>query len=116
MPSKSKALKKSSRKLLPKPDRNVHLSKYGYETSKKASSRKASLKRASNKMGALPVLKRLNLIRNITRPDLEVKKVLSKDVEYMKEIYEKEKSRQSRAKAGSKKAKKSKSKKSSRKI
>ena len=70
--------------------------------------RKASLKRASSKMGALPVLKRLNLIRNITRPDLEVKKVLSKDVEYMKGIYEKEKARQSRAKAGSKKAKKSK--------
>jgi hypothetical protein len=100
--------KKSSRKLLPKPDRNIHLSKYGYETSKKASSRKSSLKRASSKMGALPVLKRLNLIRNLTRPDLQVKNILSKDVEYMKEIYEKEKSRQSRAKAGSKKAKKSK--------
>jgi hypothetical protein len=103
MPGKSK---KSSRKLLPKPNKNVHLSKYGYETSKKTSSRKSSLKRASSKMGVLPVLKRLNLIRNITRPDLEVKKVLSKDVEFMKKIYEKEKSRQSRAKAGSKKAKK----------
>ena len=103
---KSKKSKKSSRKLLPKPDRNVHLSKYGYETSKKASTRKASLKRASAKMGALPVLKRLNLIRNLTRPDLEVKNVLSKDVDYMKKIYEKEKVRQSRAKAGSKKAKK----------
>lgn len=106
MPGKSS--KKSSRKLLPKPDRNIHLSKYGYETSKKAASRKSSLKRASAKMGALPVLKRLNLIRNITRPDLEVKKVLSRDVEYMKKIYEKEKERQSRAKAGSKKSKKSK--------
>jgi hypothetical protein len=50
------------------------------------------------------------LIRNLTRPDLQVKNILSKDVEYMKEIYEKEKSRQSRAKAGSKKAKKSKKK------
>lgn len=103
MPGKSK---KSSKNLLPKPDKNVHLSKYGYETSKKASTRKTSLKRASTKMGALPVLKRLNLIRNLTRPDLKVKKVLSSDVEYMKKIYEKEKSRQSRAKAGSKKAKK----------
>jgi hypothetical protein len=107
MSGKSKKSKKSSKKLLPKPDKNVHLSKYGYETSKKTSSRKTSLKRASAKMGALPVLKRLNLIRNLTRPDLEVKNILSKDVEYMKKIYEKEKQRQSRAKAGSKKAKKS---------
>jgi len=91
MPGKTKKSKKSTKKLLPKPDINVHLSKYGYETSKKASSRKTSLKRASAKMGALPVLKRLNLIRNLTRPDLEVKKVLSKDVEYMKKIYGKEK-------------------------
>ena len=108
MPGKTKKSKKTSRKLLPKPDKNVHLSKYGYVTSKKASTRKASLKRASAKMGALPVLKRLNLIRNLTRPDLEVKNVLSKDVEYMKKIYEKEKVRQARAKAGSKKSKKSK--------
>ena len=108
----SKASSKSSKKLLPKPDKNVHLSKFGYVTSKKTSTRKASLKRASAKMGALPVLKRLNLIRNITRPDLEVKKTLSMDVNYMKKIYEKEKERQSRAKAGSKK---SKSKKNSRK-
>jgi hypothetical protein len=90
MPGKSKKSKKS-KKLLPKPDKNVHLSKYGYKTSKKASSRKSSLKRASSKIGALPVLKRLNLIRNITRPDLEVKNILSKDVEYMKKIYKKEK-------------------------
>jgi len=107
MPIKYKKSKKSSIKLLPKPDKNVHLSKYGYETSKKASTRKASLKRASAKIGALPVLKRLNLIRNITRPDLEVKNILSKDVEYMKKIYKKEKPIQLRAKTGSKKAKKS---------
>jgi hypothetical protein len=99
-----KGSKKGSKKLLPKPNRSIHLSKYGYTTSKKESTRKLSLNKASAKMGSLPVLKRLNLIRNLTRPELEVKKVLSKDVEYMKEIYKKEKVRQTRAKAGSKKA------------
>jgi len=111
MPGKKASRKSSKRgsiKLLPKPDRNIHLSKYGYKTDKNTQSRQSSLKKASDKMGTLPVLKRLNLIRNITRPDLSVKKVLGQDVEYMKKIYEKEKARQARSKAGSKKAKKSK--------
>lgn len=91
--------------LLPRPDPNVHLSKLGYSTSKKASARQRSLKRASKKYGTLQVLKRINLIRNITsvKTSDKTKKahdVMGKDVDFMKKLYKKEKSTMSR---GSKK-------------
>jgi hypothetical protein len=99
-------------KLLPHPDPNVHLSKQGYSTAKKSSSRHKSLKRSSAKYGTLPVLKRLNLIRNLTAPDLKAHDVMSKDVNYMKKLYKHEKEKkQSRTKSkknskkGSKKTK-----------
>jgi hypothetical protein len=97
-------------KLLPRPDKSVnapHLSKYGYSTAKKSSSRHESLKRSSKKYGTLPVLKRLNLIRNITSPDLKAHKVMSSDVEYMKKLYKNEKT-QSRSKKSKKNKKTSK--------
>ena len=104
--------------LLPRPDPNVHLSKLGYSTSKKSSARQNSLKRASKKYGTLPVLKRINLIRNITstKTSDKTKKahdVMGKDVEFMKKLYKKEKSTMSRQK--SKKSSKKGSKKNSRK-
>ena len=102
-------------KLLPKPDpAGIHLSKYGYSTSKTQSKRRSSLKRTSKKHGALPVLKRLNLIRNITstKTSEKTKKahdIMSKDVEYMKKLYAREKEREiSRSKKGSKNKSKSK--------
>ena len=88
-------------KLLPRPDKSAyapHLSKQGYSTAKKASLRHESLKRSSKKYGTLPVLKRLNLIRNITSPDLKAHTVMSSDVEYMKKLYKNEK-KQSRSKS-----------------
>ncbi len=101
-------------KLLPQPDPNgIHLSKYGYSTSKKESQRRSSLKRTSKKYGALPVLKRLNLIRNITSTTTSEKtkkahNVMSRDVNYMKKLYAKEKKN---SKKPSKKTSKKKSKK-----
>lgn len=95
--------------LLPHPDKShdaPHLSKFGYATSKKASARHESLKRSSKKYGTLPVLKRLNLIRNITAPEQKSHKVMSQDVEYMKKLYKNEKI--SRPKVFSKKTKKTK--------
>lgn len=99
--------------LLPRPDRSAsapHLSKQGYSTAKKASSRHESLKKSSKKYGTLPVLKRLNLIRNLTAPDLKAHDVMSKDVEYMKKLYKNEKeqklSRSKSSKKGSKSSKK----------
>ena len=81
------------RKLLPKPDTKYHhLSKYGYKLSSKKETRHSSLKRASKKYGTLPVLKRVNLIRNITNPQLiENKKKLASDVKFMTQLYNKEK-------------------------
>ena len=94
-------------KLLPHPDPNVHLSKQGYSTAKKSSSRHESLKRSSAKYGTLPVLKRLNLIRNLTAPDLKAHDVMSKDVNYMKKLYKHEKEKkQSRTKGSKKNSKK----------
>jgi hypothetical protein len=81
-------------KLLPRPDKSPsapHLSKQGYSTKKNAQSRHESLKKSSKKYGTLPVLKRLNLIRNITAPNLKAHEVMSKDVDYMKKIYKQEK-------------------------
>ena len=106
----------STIKLLPRPDKSadaLHLSKQGYSTAKKSLMRHESLKRSSKKYGTLPVLKRLNLIRNITAPNLQAHKVMSSDVEYLKKLYKHEKtqSRQSskksrKSKKGSKKSRK----------
>ena len=90
--------------LLPRPDPNVHLSKFGYSTSQSASKRHNSLKKSSKQYGTLPVLKRLNLIRNITSTKTSEKTkeshdIMSKDVEYMKKIYKQEKKVQSRQKS-----------------
>ena len=97
--------------LLPRPDPNIHLSKLGYSTSKNALSRQNSLKKASKKYGTLPVLKRINLIRNITstKTSDKTKKahdVMGKDVEFMKKLYKKEKSTISRQKGSKKSSKK----------
>jgi hypothetical protein len=82
-----------ARKLLPKPDTKYHhLSKYGYKLSSKKETRHNSLKRASKKYGTLPVLKRVNLIRNITNPELtKNKKKLASDVKFMTQLYNREK-------------------------
>ncbi len=77
-------------KTLPRLSEDVHLSKYGYSLKKKASSRRASLKRASRDIGTLPVLKRTNLIANYTAVP-ENKAKLRADVEYLKRQYSKEK-------------------------
>ena len=63
--SKKSKKSKSVNRLLPPIDTNIHLSDYGYSLNKTEKARKTSLKRASKK-GVLPVLKRLNLIRNYT--------------------------------------------------
>lgn len=77
-------------KTLPKLSDDIHLSKFGYSLKNKASSRRASLKRASRKIGTLPILKRTNLIANYTAVP-ENKAKLRADVEYLKRQYSKEK-------------------------
>lgn len=102
------------RRLLPKPDDEYHLSKFGYSLSHKRSSRRSSLKAASKKYGTLQVLKRVNLIRNITNPKNETKNKLSSDVNFMKDLYKKEKRSMSRT--GSKKTQRKTTRKTTRKI
>ena len=76
----------------------------GYSLSEKRNSRQSSLKAASKKYGTLQVLKRVNLIRNITNSQNENKNKLSSDVNFMKDLYKKQKKTMSRA--GSKKGSK----------
>jgi hypothetical protein len=86
----SKTSKKSN-KSLPPIDTNIHLSDYGYSLNKTEKVRKTSLKRASKKEGSvLPVLKRLNLIRNYTSIKSNKTK-MTKDVDFLKKEYKKEK-------------------------
>ena len=98
----------SKRILLPRPGDEIHLSSQGYTTHQSDTQRKASLKRASKKYGTLPVLRRLNLIRNITAPELPAHKIMGKDVKYMKSLYshEKQLSRQKSKKSSKKTSKK----------
>ena len=72
---------------LPKPSQETHLANTGYELRKSQKQRRQSLDVASKKNGTLPVLKRLNLIRNLTKRGTVNKKKLTKDVEYMKTKY-----------------------------
>lgn len=79
-------------KILPKPDPNVHLHDYGYVVNKNSEQRKKALKRASRELGTLPVLRRLNLLANYNKSNIEVEKKMRDDVEYMKrqhKIYKK---------------------------
>jgi hypothetical protein len=86
-----------SRRLLPQPGQGYHLSKFGYSLSHEKSSRHSSLKAASKKYGTLPVLKRINLIRNITSSEYETKKKLTADVNFMKKLYKKESTQMARS-------------------
>ena len=81
----------SKKGLLPQPSDNVHLSKYGYSTSKSRLSREKALRKSSKKLGTLPVLRRLNLIKNISA-DKKTKKIMKRDVNFLKKQYKKEKS------------------------
>ncbi|ATZ81033.1 n-acetyltransferase [Bodo saltans virus] len=76
---------------LPQPNKDVHLSKFGYSLSQNEKERRTSLKRASKRLGTLSVMRRVNLIRNLSRHDSKQKQKLSKDVEFMKSQYKKTK-------------------------
>lgn len=81
----------TKKNILPKISGDIHLSDYGYTLKNKEKSRKTSLKRASKKEGTLTTLRHLNLIRNYTKSVPKNYKKLSKDVEFLKKEYVKEK-------------------------
>lgn len=79
------------KKILPKIDKNISLSSFGYKLSKSDKTRKTSLKRASNEYGTLNILKRVNLIRNYSKSIHDNYNKLSKDVSFLKKEYSKDK-------------------------
>ena len=92
--TKKKSSKKKSsnnKKLLPAPRKDISLAKDGYKLSKSEKSRHRSLSKSAKKHGTLTIMKRLNLIRNLTKKDTLQKKSLSRDVEFLKKMYMKEK-------------------------
>lgn len=80
---------------LPKPDPNIHLSKDGYKVSASKVSRHKALKKGSKKYGTLATMRRVNLIRNLTKRGTKNRDILGEDVEYMKKLYRQEKSKKS---------------------
>ena len=73
--------------LLPKPGTEVHLSSTGYQVHKDDKIRQRALKKASKKYDTLEVLRRLNLIRNLTPKHTNTYKKMSSDVDFMKKYY-----------------------------
>lgn len=82
-----------SKTRLPVPSSDVSLSKCGYKLRYADSTRKRALRTASKKYGVLTVLKRINLIRNITKTGTKNKNIMKKDVDYLKKLYIREKKR-----------------------
>ena len=76
---------------LPPISKKMSLSKFGYKLKKSHKKRKKSINKASKKYGTLSVLRRINLIRNYSESEEDNYKKLSKDVEYVKKKYKKEK-------------------------
>ena len=71
---------------LPKPGNNIHLTKYGYSAFSSRERRRSALKKASAVHGILPVLRRINLLRNY-QSDTNIKNIFTEDVEFMKKLY-----------------------------
>jgi len=65
------------------------LSNYGYTTKEPARERKTSLKRAMKNEQPLEVLKHLNAIRTLNRPNPEVYKKMDTDVKFLQREYKK---------------------------
>lgn len=91
--SRSSSKKKSSRNLskikLPQPNKRYSLRKYGYSVSKADKTRKTSLKKASKDYGAVPVIRRLNLARNLQSDETssKAKNIMAKDVKWLSDQY-----------------------------
>lgn len=93
MPKKSKTKNNKKLNRLPNPSKDISLSADGYSLRYVDDSRRKALRKSSKKHGTLNVLKRVNLIRNISKDGSKNKKTLSKDVEYLKKLYAKQKNK-----------------------
>lgn len=91
VPATGKALSRGRKtpkreKVLPKPGKEVSLSRYGYSTHKSDAARHLALRNAAKDVGDLKILRRINLIRNYQAND-EAKRIMSQDVEYMSNFH-----------------------------
>ncbi|AUV58649.1 n-acetyltransferase [Bandra megavirus] len=75
-------------KTLPIPGGDIHLTQYGYSVHKSDKERQEALREASHDYGELAILRRMNLIRNL-QPVPENKEAMSRDVDYMSNLYAK---------------------------
>jgi hypothetical protein len=80
---------KTKKKLLPRPNSAIHLKDDGYSTHKSDILRRRALTKSSQKHGSLTIMRRLNLIRNLSKKGSRQKEIMSKDVEYLKKKYSK---------------------------
>lgn len=93
MPPKKKSRKTSRKKSrntqLPKPRKQNSLRKHGYSTEKADKTRKTSLKRAAKEYGTVPVIRRLNLARNLqsNKTSGTAKRKMSRDIKWLSEQY-----------------------------
>jgi hypothetical protein len=78
-------------KTLPPIKRPGELKKYGYSLALPQAKRRAALRKAARKEGVLPVMRRVNLIRNYSKANKLNYKKLSQDVKYLSDLYAKEK-------------------------
>ena len=80
---------KGPKTLPPIPKEPSHsLSQYGYKVSDAEAKRHKSLDKAAKDKGYLPVLRRLNLIRNYQpKENATIKQKMSKDVKYLSNKY-----------------------------
>lgn len=81
-----------NKRVLPPPDKEGSLRKYGYSTKNSTRQRRASLRRASRDIGSsLPVMRRLNLIANFNKWNPESEEIMRDDVQFLRNEYQKEK-------------------------
>ena len=116
VPATGKAIRRGSKtpkaeRVLPKPSEDVSLEAFGYGTHQPTHIRHKALEAASKKFGSLPILRRLNLLRNY-QAHPAAKKVMSADVEFMSVLHARRVSRKSK---GSSKGSRKSSRKGSRK-
>jgi hypothetical protein len=76
-----------SEKILPQPDDMIHLSDYGYSLDRSRDQRREALRKASKENNSLTILRRVNLIRNLSRGVEENYEKLSEDVKYLSNRY-----------------------------
>jgi len=75
-----------SKRVLPKPDPRYSLKKFGYSTHNTRDERRKALRRASKAYGALPTLRRLNLVRNL-QANVNAKQAMDDDVKFLTDFY-----------------------------